>query len=66
MLPCQRKTRTQTRKGRSHDALSAVNTVECSNCGAHKLPHAACAECGYVRPGLILEKKTKTEETDEE
>jgi len=54
MLPVQRKTRSQTRKGRSHDALRVRQTVSCPNCGSAKLPHAACAECGYVRPGLSL------------
>ena len=52
MLPCQRKTRTQTRKGRSHHALTPRAAVECANCGTPKLPHCACRECGYVRPGL--------------
>jgi large subunit ribosomal protein L32 len=39
---------------RSHDALRAAQSVRCPNCGAAKLPHAACVECGYVRPGLKL------------
>ncbi|MEM6749436.1 MAG: 50S ribosomal protein L32 [Planctomycetota bacterium] len=54
MLPVQRKTRTQTRKGRSHDAIKAPTIASCPNCGAPKRPHAACMECGYVRPGLSL------------
>jgi large subunit ribosomal protein L32 len=54
MLPVQRKTRTQTRKGRSHLALRGTQTVDCPNCGAAKRPHCACRECGYVRPGLKL------------
>lgn len=54
MLPVQRKTRTQTRKGRSHHALKAIHVVSCPNCGAAKRPHTACAECGFVRPGLRL------------
>jgi len=55
MLPVQRKTHSQTRKGRSHLALRGAQTTRCPNCGAAKLPHAACNECGYVRPGLKLE-----------
>jgi large subunit ribosomal protein L32 len=54
MLPVQRKTHSQTRKGRSHQALTRVQTVRCPNCGTAKRPHAACTECGYVRPGLKL------------
>ena len=52
MLPCQRQSRTKGRNRRSHDALRATPFVRCQNCGSAKLPHAACNECGYVRPGL--------------
>ena len=62
MLPVQRKTRTQTRKGRSHDALKPKLGVHCPNCGAIKQKHAACGQCGYVRPGLILKLSTKDDE----
>lgn len=55
MLPVQRQTRTQGRKRRSHDALRPRRAVDCPNCGSPKLPHAACRECGYVRPGLKLD-----------
>ena len=54
MLPVQRKTHSQTRMGRSHDALKKIQTVKCPNCGTAKRPHVACTECGYVRPGLKL------------
>ncbi|MAG17156.1 MAG: 50S ribosomal protein L32 [Phycisphaerae bacterium] len=54
MLPCQRQTRTQGRKRRSHNALRRVQWVRCPNCGEPKMPHTACRECGYVRPGLKL------------
>jgi len=54
MVPVQRKTRSQTRMGRSHDAMRAPNVVRCPNCGSPKFPHAACRDCGYVRRGLQL------------
>ena len=54
MLPVQRKSRSQSRQHRSHRALRGVHAVHCPNCGANKRPHAACRECGYVRPGLKL------------
>lgn len=54
MVPVQRQTRTQGRKRRSHDALKRRPGVRCPNCQSWKLPHAACRECGYVRPGLKL------------
>jgi len=55
MLPPQRKSRTQTRKGRSHLSLRPAHAVQCPNCGSPKFPHAACADCGYVRPGLRVQ-----------
>jgi len=54
MVPKQRQTRTRGRKRRGHDALTPRHAVTCANCGTPKQPHAACAECGYVRPGLKL------------
>ncbi len=55
MVPCQRKTRTQGRNRRSHDAIKPKMATRCPNCGEAKLPHAACPDCGYVRPGLTLQ-----------
>lgn len=55
MLPCQRKTRSQSKMGRNHKKARAVQAARCPNCGSARLPHAACPECGYVRPGLKLE-----------
>lgn len=57
MLPVQRKTHSQTRLGRSHDAIKATQTVDCPNCGNPKRPHTACRSCGYVRPGLSLKAR---------
>ncbi len=54
MLPCQRKTRSQSKMRRNHKWLKPVQSVLCPNCRTPKLPHAACSECGYVRPGLKL------------
>ncbi|MEM1097823.1 MAG: 50S ribosomal protein L32, partial [Planctomycetota bacterium] len=48
----------QTRMGRSHDAIKGTHSVDCPNCGSPKLPHAACRDCGYVRPGLQLRVKS--------
>jgi len=62
MLPVQRKTRTQTRKGRSHHALKTSAPVTCPHSGEIRKPHVACRETGYVapngnRPGFFLELK---------
>jgi large subunit ribosomal protein L32 len=53
-LPKLRISPTRKNKRRSHLALSKTNLLECPSCGATKRPHAACTDCGYVRPGLTL------------
>jgi large subunit ribosomal protein L32 len=54
MNPGQRKTKSQTRQGRAHQALRTPAYTQCPNCGDTKRHHAACPGCGYVRPGLAL------------
>ena len=55
MLPARKTSKSRTRTRRSHQALRPVNYVDCPRCNHAKLPHAACDNCGYVRPGLSLE-----------
>ena len=55
MLPAKKTSKHRKRTRRSHHALVAVNYSVCRKCGAAKLPHAACAKCGYVNPSLTLE-----------
>ena len=55
MLPKQKPSRSRSRRRRSHQALRAANYVECPKCNQPKLPHAACGNCGYVRPGLSIQ-----------
>ena len=57
MVPCQRKTRSQSKQGRAHQFLTRTHSVACPSCGERKLPHSACRACGYVRPGLSLKGK---------
>lgn len=54
MLPTHRVSRSRRNKRRSHHALKPTQAVVCPNCGNPKLAHAACGECGYVRPGLSI------------
>ena len=56
MLPKTRQSRTRGRIRRSHDALTPRTSVSCPSCGSPKLPHAACVECGFVRPGLKVSR----------
>ncbi len=57
MLPKQKLSRARTRKRRSHHARLGTNYSDCPKCNSPKLPHAACSNCGYVRPGLAIEVK---------
>jgi large subunit ribosomal protein L32 len=54
MLPTQKLSRARTRCRRAHQAKQPVHLVDCPKCNQPKLPHAACNNCGYVRPGLSL------------
>lgn len=55
MLPAQKISRSRTRSRRAHHAKVAANVAECPRCNSPKLPHAACDNCGYVRPGLSIQ-----------
>ena len=60
MLPKYKKSRCRTRTRRAHHAIRPVNYVDCPGCNQPKLPHAACGNCGYVRPGLKLQVKKES------
>ena len=60
MVPTQKLSRARTRRRRSHHGLRPVNYTECPQCNSPKLPHSACGNCGYVRPGLSLEMKKES------
>lgn len=42
---------------RSHHGLVAINTHECTNCGATKLPHHVCHSCGFYNGRQVLKVK---------
>ncbi|MCG8618611.1 MAG: 50S ribosomal protein L32 [Desulfobacterales bacterium] len=61
MQPVKRTSPAKRDKRRSHHAITATRTVACPNCGSPKLPHAACDQCGYVRPGLFIKQDAEEE-----
>ncbi len=46
-VPKKKKSTARRDNRRSHDALSPVAYVECSNCGELKRPHHVCSACGH-------------------
>ena len=59
MLPVQKLSRARSRSRRAHQFKKPPNIVDCPKCNQAKLPHAACENCGYVRPGLSLNVEKK-------
>ncbi len=53
-----------------HIYLQSKNLKACSNCGAKKIPHRVCLECGFYKGKKVLEieeekgKKGKAGEQD--
>ncbi|MDR1418069.1 MAG: 50S ribosomal protein L32 [Endomicrobium sp.] len=51
----------------ANSKLDAPNASKCTNCGAAKISHKVCPECGFYNGVLIVPKKVKkTESTQKE
>jgi large subunit ribosomal protein L32 len=48
-VPKRKTSKTRKNWRRSHHALAAPGRSKCANCGAAKLPHRVCGECGHYR-----------------
>jgi large subunit ribosomal protein L32 len=49
----------------ANSKLAAPNASKCSNCGATKMPHKVCPECGFYNGKLIVAKKVKKAEQEQ-
>lgn len=60
-LPKRKHSKGRRDRRRAHDALQAVNLVQCSQCGEMRLPHTVCPKCGHYqgREVINLEKEKK-------
>ena len=47
--------------GRSHQGLHTGSLSACPQCGANKLPHHVCPECGHYRGRQIFEVEKEDE-----
>ncbi len=61
-----RVTRSKRNMRRSHDALKAVSSAECGNCGELKLPHHVCGACGHYGGREIVRPTDEIELDDAE
>jgi len=52
----KRKTSSSKRDSRraNHDKLTAASLAACSRCGAAKMPHRVCPECGYYKNRQVV------------
>jgi large subunit ribosomal protein L32 len=57
--PKRRHSKTRTSKRRANDHLTVPSTTTCPNCGARKLPHRVCLECGTYRGRDVVEVETE-------
>ncbi len=60
-VPKKKMSKSQTRQRRAHDALSEPARALCSKCGAVKLPHRVCKECGHYRDRQIVQVAAEEE-----
>ncbi|MDA8113264.1 MAG: 50S ribosomal protein L32 [Acidithiobacillus sp.] len=55
-VPQSKTSRSRRDMRRAHDFLVTVNRSVCAHCGAAKLPHHVCPECGFYKGREIVKK----------
>jgi large subunit ribosomal protein L32 len=60
--PKRRHSNTRTRTRRAHDFLKVRSLSKCPQCGAMRLPHRICAECGYYNGKQVVTLKAKSKD----
>lgn len=54
--PNRRMSKSRRNKRRANYKAQAFATSLCPQCGAVKMPHRACPECGYYNGRKVLQK----------
>ena len=57
-VPKKKVSKSRRDMRRSHHQIKAYNYSECSNCGAMKLPHHVCSECGHYKGRQVIVPKS--------
>jgi len=60
-LPKRRHSKSRRDKRRAQWKIKSPNLSRCPQCGAPKLPHRVCPECGYYEGREIIPPKKKEE-----
>jgi len=60
-VPKRKVSRTKRDKRRAnHDKINMPPRATCSRCGAIKLPHHVCLECGYYKNREVIVTESVT------
>lgn len=54
-VPKRKKSHARTRTRRAHQALVRPQLRPCPRCGAMRLPHRVCTQCGYFNEKITIE-----------
>ncbi len=54
-IPKRHQSHQRTRTRRAHDALAVPATSICPKCREPKMPHRACAKCGFYKGKRVIE-----------
>lgn len=53
-VPKRKTSKMKIRSRHAANAFKGLQTSECSDCGAAKLPHRICPECGFYKGKLVV------------
>ena len=64
-LPKRKKSRSKSRKRRTHYTAVIPGRSLCPSCGELKPPHRACPSCGFYKGRVFAKQQQETVEVEE-